>query len=125
MGQHRDHQFQDFVQGFGKSSGLVLPFLLLVALPITFWSLRDPQSSPVQPAVVALFVVSAFWAVAAMLEVNRRCEILGWRRSHLSSLIAGSRPDDPEELLVWQWTLQSCCAFLMCAFCAATLYLMP
>jgi hypothetical protein len=125
MDEQRGNKFQFSVREFGKAPpGFVLPLVLLAALPITFWAVRESHSSAIPPMIVAIFVVSAIWAAVAMIQVTRRARNLGWQRSHLTRLMLGSRPGDPEELLIWQWVLQTYYASLALALCVLALYLM-
>ena len=126
MDEPQDGQSRDASGGFGKSPpGLLLPIVCLVVWPIVFWSsYRTPCSNPLQSAVVSLAVVSMVWTAVCMIQVDRRVRKMGWRRSHFTRLIMGSRPSDPEELVIWLWVRQNYYGLVTIALCVLALYFM-
>lgn len=88
------------------SSGFaVLLGFIAVLLPVVWLS---PAHHATIPDAVGLTLIcfSFAWAYLAMWKVHRGCRKLGWDRSHYAILLSGPRPDDPDVLLIWRWTLQ-------------------
>ena len=106
------------IRELGKSPpGLVMPIVLVALLPITFWSIRDSESSKPGQVIFALSVSVMLWVGTSIFQVCRRCRKFGWNRSNYTKFLSEDRPSDPDELLVWQWTLQVCygtAVFVMC-----------
>jgi len=42
---------------------------------------------------------------------------LGWNRRNYTQFLAGPRPSDGDELVVWRWTFQLCYALLAVVLC--------
>lgn len=103
--------------------GLVMPTVLVALLPITFWAIRDSESSKAAEAIFALSVSVMLWACVSIFQVSRRCRKLGWNRSNFTRFLSGGRPIDAEELLVWQWVLQTCYATAVFVLCIIALTL--
>ncbi|HXX45722.1 MAG TPA: hypothetical protein VEJ38_13430 [Candidatus Acidoferrales bacterium] len=57
------------------------------------------------------------WALASMFWASHQARAFGISRVHHTTLILGSRPTDPHELVVWRWTLQFCCGTLLGVLC--------
>ena len=106
------------IRALGQSPpGLAMPIVLVALLPITWWSIRDSESSKAGQVIFALSVSAMLWACIAIFQVCRRGRKLGLNRSNLGRFLSDGRPSDPEELLLWQWVLQVCyatAAFVVC-----------
>jgi hypothetical protein len=87
-----------------------MPLVLVALLPITWWLIRDSQSSKAGQVIFAISVSVLLWACTAIFQVCRSGRNLGLKGSNLARFLSGGRPNDPEELLVWQWVLQVCYA---------------
>jgi hypothetical protein len=77
----------------------------------------------IQYSSMVVFAVSAATAVTNR-PIFRRASFrrrLGWNRSNMTKLLTGSRPDDPDELFIWQWTLQLCFAIVSVVLCVVAL----
>ena len=85
-----------------------MPIVLVALLPITFWSIRDSESSKAGQVIFALSTSVMLWIGTSIFQVSRRCRKFGWNRSNFTKFLSEGRPSDPDELLVWQWTLQVC-----------------
>lgn len=102
-----------------------MPILFLAAFPVTFWLLRDQESSLVRRIFFTLSVLSILWAALSILQVMIRFRKMGFRRSNLTKLLMGPRPSDMNELLIWQWALQSCYAALVLVLCLVAVQFAP
>ena len=92
---------------------LVLLFIVLIA---------RAHSTEIPDAVVLAMICFSFgWTALANWKLVRGGRKLGWNRSNVTKLLTGPRPDDPDELFIWQWTLQLCCASLSVVVCVAAL----
>jgi len=61
-----------------------------------------------------------------MWRVVRGCQKLGWKRSNYTRFLSGPRPTDtgePDELVIWRWTLQLCYALLAVVLCVLAIVL--
>ncbi len=118
MDERRGDRGRNVIQALGESPpGLAMPLVLMVLLPITWWLIRDSESSKAGRVIFAVSVSVMLWALTAILQVCRRGSKLGLNRSNLARFLSGGRPSDPEELLLWQWVLQVCyatAAFVIC-----------
>lgn len=95
-----------------RSSGFIVPlgFVAVLLLVVAFARMHH---TAIPDAVGLTLVCFSFgWAYLAMWKVHRGCRRLGWDRSHYTILMFGSRPNDPDVLPIWLWTLQLCYAAL-------------
>jgi hypothetical protein len=80
------------------------------------------QRTEIPDAVgLAMIGFSFGWTGVANWKLVRGGRRLGWNRSNMTKLLTGSRPDDPDELFIWQWTLQLCCAISSVVLCVVAL----
>jgi hypothetical protein len=118
MAQQSSERRREPVRDLGRfAPGLLMPIVLVALLPITFWSIRDSGSSKSGRAIFALSVSVMLWICTSIFQVCRGCRKLGWNRSTFTKFLSNARPDDPDQLFVWQWVLQACYstgAFVIC-----------
>jgi len=118
MDKHGGDRWGKVIRALGKSPpGFAMPMVLVAILPITWWLIRDSESSKAGQVIFALSVSVMLWASTGIFQVCRRCRKLGWNRSTLARFLSSGRPSDAEELLVWQWVLQVCYAIVALVVC--------
>ena len=114
----RGDRSRNVIRALGESPpGLAMPLVLVALLPITWWLIRDSESSKAGQVIFAVSVSVMLWALTGIFQVCRRGRKLGLNRSNLARFLSGGRPSDPEELLLWQCVLQVCyatAAFVIC-----------
>jgi hypothetical protein len=94
-----DRPNNEFLLSFVRAgSGLVLLVSLGVVL-LALWFGWSQRSSFGDAVALTLFYVSFGWANISVLRWIRG--LRGWESS-ASRLLVGPRPEDPDELLVWQ-----------------------
>jgi len=99
------------------SYGLAVLLAFVVVLGSVVWFARVHHQAIPDAAVLTLICFSFGWAFLAMLKVHRGCRRLGWDRSHYAQLLSGPRPNDPDLIVIWRWTLHLCFAILAVVFC--------
>lgn len=104
-------------------SGLAALFGFVAILLYLVWRARARSATIPEPAALSLICFSFGWAYLSMWRVVRGCRRLGYDRSNFTKLLSGPRPDDPDELLIWDWTLQLCYAVFAVLLCVAALAL--
>lgn len=97
--------------GLGVLVGFVVVLLCVVLLA------RAHHATIPNDVALTLICFAFGWVYLALWKVHRGCRRLGWDRSHYTQLLSGSRPDDPDELLIWWWTLQLLNAILAVVLC--------
>ncbi len=97
--------------------GLAVLLGFVAILLAVVWFARTHHATIPAALVITLVCISFGWASLAMWQVHRGCRKLGWDRSHYTQLLAGLRPDDPNALFIWFWTLQLCYAILAVVLC--------
>jgi hypothetical protein len=104
-----------------SSYGLVVLIGFVTVLVFVVWRAR--ASAVAIPGSLALgFISFSFgWAYLSMWRTVRGCRKLGYDRSNFTKLLSGPRPDDPDELLIWNWTFQLCYAVFAVLLCALAL----
>jgi hypothetical protein len=80
-------------------------------------ALRKSEVTVPDAVCLALICFSFGWAYLAMWRVYRGCSKLGWSRANYTQFLSDPRSDDPDELLIWRWTLQLCFAVLAIVLC--------
>jgi hypothetical protein len=102
-------------------SGLAILAGYVAILLLLFWIARAHRMEIPDAVGLAIICFSFGWTYLAIWKLLRGGRKLGWNRSNLTKLLTGPRPDDPDELFIWQWTLQLCCAILSVVVCVAAL----
>ena len=105
--------------------GWALPIVLIGLLPFTYWSIRDSEPSKFGQVIFALSVSIMLWSGASLFQVSRLCRKFGLNREAYTRFLSCGRPDDKDELLLWQWTLQSCYAIAAFVVCMIALAVKP
>jgi hypothetical protein len=96
----------NFFGAIGSSvrASTALEFLLafLVVIPFTLWLAWARHSTMAEPVVLTLFCLSFAWGNVSMLRLQRSLRKLGWSSPGKVSFGLGPRPEDPDELDLWQ-----------------------
>jgi hypothetical protein len=98
-----DRKFSGGIRTFvraGTALGIFVGFV--VVIPLTLWFAWTHRSSTVEPAVLTLFCVAFAWLNVSILRWQRTFRKLSWSSSGRVSFGLGPRPDDPDELEIWQ-----------------------
>jgi protein-S-isoprenylcysteine O-methyltransferase Ste14 len=103
------------------AAGLTVLIGYVVVLLFTVWLARAHRIEIPDAAVLAMICFSFGWVYLALWKLDRGRRRLGWNRSNMTKLLTGSRPDDPDELFIWQWTLQLCFAIVSVVLCVVAL----
>jgi len=106
------------------SSGLAVLVGYVVVLLFVVWIARAHRTEIPDAFVLTMICFSFGWLYLALWKLGRGGRRLGWNRSNMTKLLTGPRPDDPDELFIWQWTLQVCFAILSVVVCVVVLTLM-
>jgi hypothetical protein len=116
MDSHATRKFSDVMGALVRgSSGLAALMAFLVVVPFTLWFAWARHSTLAEPIVLTLFCLSFAWLNMSILKWQRTFRSLG--QSSSARLLLGPRPEDQDELLVWQWGRQFRYAFLAVVVC--------
>ena len=102
-------------------SGLAVLVGFVAILLFLSWNARAHRTEIPDAVGLAMICFAFGWSYLAIWKLVRGGRRLGWNRSNLTKLLTGPRPDDPDELFIWQWTLQLCCASLSLVVCVLAL----
>jgi hypothetical protein len=75
---------------------------LLVIIPLTVWLAWRQHSTLAVSVVLALFCISFGWLSVSILRWQRAVREMGWSSPGKVALGLGRRPEDPDELHVWE-----------------------
>lgn len=125
MGKRIDGQLSKAIGIFVRASAaLEILLAFLVVIPLTLWLAWARHSTIAEPVVLILFCVSFAWGNVAVLKWQRSFRELGWSSTNKLAFGLGPRPEDPDELQLWQWGRHFCYSFtaiLLCMFALAIL----
>jgi hypothetical protein len=118
-----DREFSKAI-GIFVRAGTALEFLLafLVVIPLTLWFAWERHSTTAEPVVLMLFCLSFAWGNVAVLKWQSSFRKLGWSSTNKLAFGLGPRPEDPDELHLWQWGRHfrhSFAAILLCMLASA------
>jgi hypothetical protein len=102
-------------------SGLPILIGYVAVLLFAVWIARAHRMEIPDAVGLAMICFSFGWTYLSIWKLVRGGLRLGWNRSNLTKLLTGPRPDDPDELFMWRWTLQLCCASLSVVVCVVIL----
>jgi hypothetical protein len=102
-------------------SGLTVLLGFVAVLLFLAWLYPAHHAMMPDNAALTLVCFSFGWTFLAMWQVSRGCRKLGWKRSNYTQFLSGPRPADPDELAIWRWTFQLCCAILALVLCVLTI----
>jgi hypothetical protein len=90
-----------------------LEFLLafLVVIPLTLWLAWARHSTIAEHVVLVLFCLSFAWGNVSVLKWQRSFRKLGWSSTNKLAFGLGPRPEDSDELHLWQWGKHFCYSF--------------
>ena len=105
--------------GIFVRAGAALEFLLafLVVIPLALWLAWARHSTIAEPVVLTLFCLSFAWGNVAVLKWHRSFRKLGWSSTNKLAFGLGPRPEDPDELHLWQWGRHFCYSFAAILLC--------
>jgi hypothetical protein len=103
------------------AAGLTVLVGYVVVLLFIVWMARAHRMEIPDAVVLAVICFSFGWVYLALWKLDRGRRRLGWNRSNMTKLLTGLRPDDPDELFIWQWTLQLCFAIVSVVLCVVAL----
>ena len=103
MDKQADRMFSGAV-GILVRAGTALEFLIafLVVVPLTLWFAWRRHSTLAEPVILTLFCLSFVWLNVSILRWQRGLRRLGWNFPGRVSFGLGPRPEDPNELDIWQ-----------------------
>jgi len=90
--------------GIFVRAGTALEILVafLVVIPLTLWFAWAPHSTMAEPVILTLFCLSFAWGNVSVLRWQRSIRRLGWSSPGKLAFGLGPRPEDPDELDIWQ-----------------------
>ena len=100
-------------------AGTALEFLIafLVVIPLSLWFAWAGHSTVAEPVVLTLFCASFAWLNVSILRWQRSLRKLGWRSAGKLAFGFGPRPEDPDELHLWQLGIHFRYSFAAVALC--------
>jgi hypothetical protein len=112
MDRQTDRKLSGVIRLFVRA-GTALEFLLafVVIIPLTLWFAWARHSMIAEPLVLTLFCLSFAWGNVAILKWQRSFRKLGWSSPSKLAFGFGPRPEDPDELHLWQWGKHFCYSF--------------
>jgi hypothetical protein len=119
--RHNDPSNSTAILTKAPPSGIVVLVGYVAVLSFLTWTARAHRTEIPDAVGLAMICFSFGWTYLAIWKLVRGGRKLGWNRSNLTKLLTGPRPDDPDELFIWQWTLQLCYASLSVVICVAAL----
>jgi hypothetical protein len=84
----------------GTAAEIFLGFILVV--PLTLFFAWRSHSTLIEPLALTLFCIAFVWLNISILRWQRGLRKLGWTARGRGAFGLGPRPDDPEELDIWQ-----------------------
>jgi len=82
----------------------LVAFVLIIPLSLWFaWSRHVSVVEVAYSVVETLFCFSSALVLVSLLRFQRSLRRLGLSGVEAKMLLSGSRPSDPDELLVWKW----------------------
>lgn len=98
-----DGRFSGSMRVFVRA-GTALEFLvaLLLVIPLTLWLAWTRHSRIAEPVVLTLFCLSFVWLNVSIIRWQRGLRKMGWSSSGKLAFGLGPRPEDPDELRIWQ-----------------------
>ena len=97
------------------STALSILLAFTLVIPLTIWFAWTRHSTISEPVVLTLFCLSFAWLGVSILQWQRSFRKLGQASS--TRLLLGPRPEDPDELRVWQWGRHYRYSFLAVVLC--------
>jgi len=122
MEKHTGYGLQGAWRAFVRQ--LSTPIVFLWLLPISalmLWSALSARSAIDERLILTLFSAAFGWCSLSIWRWQRGC--VGWEGS-ASRLLFGPRPEDPDELVVWQKGRQLRFSFLATALCMVAFAIM-
>lgn len=84
----------------GTALEIFLGFVIVV--PLTLFFAWRSHSTLIEPLVLTIFCVAFVWLNISILRWQRSLRKLGWTSRGRGAFGLGPRPDDPDELDIWQ-----------------------
>lgn len=115
-----DQKFAGVMYWFVRTGTAVELFLaFLIVVPLTLWFAWVRRSGMAEPTILSLFCGSFVWLNIAILRWHRNLRQLGWRSPSKLSFGLGSRPEDLDELEIWNKGRHLRYSFLTVLICMA------
>ncbi|SRR5260370_39128390 len=116
MGKHDERTFTRAIETFVKTCGaLEILMAFLVVIPLTLWLAWARHSKTAESIVLTLFCLSFAWLNLSILRWHRSRRKLGSSSPGGLAFGLGPRPEDPDEMHLWQWGIQFRYSFLAVA----------
>lgn len=94
---------------------------LLVIIPLTLWLAWIHHSTLVESIVLTLFCISFAWLSVSILRWQRAVRSMGSSSSGRLALGLGPRPEDSDELRLWELGTHCRFSFVAVVLCMAAL----
>jgi hypothetical protein len=118
MERQPNGQFQRVTEALFRGwTVLVALTAFVIVIPVTLWfTWRRPSTFALQIADT-LFCIAFAWGMVSTLRMLRGLRKLGLNPSNRMRVLSGPRPDDPDELYVWNWAWQFLYAVIAVMLC--------
>ena len=83
------------------------------------------KPGPFADVLFTLAGLSFAWGLVSMVLVLRQWRKTGMTPGGRYKVLSGTRPSDPDELLMWRATLHMCCSLLIGVLCILVLVFGP
>lgn len=94
--------------------------IFALTIAAVWMAVSGPHSETALSAISWVVAFNMIWGGVSLLLLMRGRGKLGPNRRRDIGLLA-EKPDHPDELFVWNWTLQLCCAVIAVVICVIAL----
>jgi hypothetical protein len=116
MGKQDNRTFAGAIGTFVKTcTALEILMAFLVVIPLTLWLAWTRHSQTAEAIVLTLFCLSFAWLNLSILRLNRSLRKLGSSSPGGLTFGLGPRPEDADEMRLWQCGIQFRYSFLAVA----------
>lgn len=116
MDKHDERTFASAIGTFVRTStALEILMAFLVVIPLTLWLAWARHSKTAESIVLTLFCLSFAWLNLSTLRLHRSPRKLGSSSPGGLAFGLGPRPEDPDEMRLWQCGIQFRYSFLAVA----------
>jgi hypothetical protein len=103
MGKQDDRTFASPMGAFVRTcTALEILIAFLVVIPLTLWLAWARHSTTAEPVVLTFFCLSFAWLNVSLLRWRRSVRNLGSSSSGKLAFGLGPRPEDLDEVRLWQ-----------------------
>jgi hypothetical protein len=96
----------------GAGTALQIPIAFLVVVPLTLWLAWSHHARIAESTALTLFCLSSAWLNISILGCHRSRRKLGLGSRGRLGFGLGPRPEDSDEMRLWQWGIQFRYSFL-------------